>query len=72
LSASADRYQRRIGPAPLNFGDLRRTTPTARAFDYPRGELSKRELDEVDPDFVMLITARAQRSLTSCPRQTFR
>ena len=32
------RYQRRFGPPPINFGDLRRTTPIARAFGYPRGE----------------------------------
>ena len=33
-----DRHQRRFGPAPINFGDLRRTTPIARGFGYPRGE----------------------------------
>ena len=33
-----DRYQWRLGLASINFGDLRRTTPIARAFGYPRGE----------------------------------
>ncbi len=36
---------------------------TAASFLYglSSGELSERELDEVDPEFVMLITARAQK-----------
>lgn len=33
-----DWRRRRFGPAPINFGDLRRTTPIARSFGYPRGE----------------------------------
>jgi len=31
-------HQQRFGPASIDFGDLRRTTPIARAFGYPRGE----------------------------------
>jgi len=36
---------------------------TAASFLYGlcSGELSERELEEVDPEFVMLITARAQK-----------
>ncbi len=32
------RHQRRFGPKPVNFGDLRKTTPVARQYGYPRGE----------------------------------
>jgi len=33
-----DQHRRRFGPAPINFGDLRRTTPISRGFGFARGE----------------------------------
>jgi SAM-dependent methyltransferase len=33
-----DRHLRQFGPKRVNFGDLRKTTPVARNFGYPRGQ----------------------------------
>jgi SAM-dependent methyltransferase len=33
-----ERHRRLFGPKRVNFGDLRKTTPVARNFGYPRGE----------------------------------
>jgi Methyltransferase domain len=33
-----ERHRRRFGPKRVNFGDLRKTTPVARQYGYPRGE----------------------------------